>query len=85
MRAVTTARDLGRRICEERERAGLTQAMLAERIGLSETGLQRIEAGYPTTTPRLFDLARALGVEPAAFFTKPGTRKRKPGRPRKRR
>ena len=84
LRVVTNLRDMGRRIAEERERAGYTQAELAERIGLSEKALQRIELGAPTSTQRLLDIARSLGVDGAVFFVKPANRKRRVGRPRKR-
>jgi transcriptional regulator with XRE-family HTH domain len=72
---------MGRRIAEERERAGYTQAKLAERVGLSEKAMQRIELGAPTSTQRLLDIARALGVDAAVFFMKPASRKRRVGRP----
>jgi transcriptional regulator with XRE-family HTH domain len=75
---------MGRRIAEERERVGFTQAELAERVDLGEKAMQRIEHGGATSTQRLLDIARALDVDVVVFCTKPISRKRRIGRPRKR-
>ena len=56
-------------IREARKRAGLTQAALAERIGLDQSGVSRIERGErPVTVDVLVAIARALGVPPAALL-----------------
>ena len=81
---MTTLRDIGRRIAEERAKADYTQAQLAERVGLSDKAMQRIEYGGSTSTARLLDIAKALDVHPRVFFLKPKSEKRRrPGRPRR--
>ena len=54
---------LGSRIRQARDRAGLTQEQLAERIGVSRTAIARYESGE--IEPKLHNLAAialALGV-----------------------
>lgn len=54
---------LGARIAAARQQAGATQAALAERIGVGEEAVSRIERGAVTPTlPRLLDIAEALGL-----------------------
>lgn len=49
--------------------AGLTQEALAHRAGVDRQSINRIEnAAYGTSLPRIFRLADALGVKPAALF-----------------
>lgn len=51
-------------LAQARQAAGLSQAGLAERAGLSRMALQKLEAG--SSDPRLssvLELARALGME----------------------
>ncbi|MGG5810874.1 helix-turn-helix domain-containing protein [Falsiroseomonas sp. CW058] len=71
MKQRTSAADIevGQRVRLCRQRRGLSQSGLAERIGVSyqqlhkyETGQNRISAG------RLADIASALGVTPADLF-----------------
>jgi transcriptional regulator with XRE-family HTH domain len=47
---------------EARERAGLTQAGLAARVGTTQSAIARIENGAEPTLPRLEDLLAACGV-----------------------
>jgi HTH-type transcriptional regulator / antitoxin HipB len=60
---------VGRRIAELRERAGLTQADVAETIGTTVSNLQRIEYGTQNVTlETLVKVANALGVKVADFL-----------------
>lgn len=60
---------LGRRIAEQREKAGLTQAQLAKAIGLERTAISRIEQGRQgLDTLQLTAIADALGKAPLVFF-----------------
>jgi transcriptional regulator with XRE-family HTH domain len=68
-RAQNADRHVGAKMRERRVMLGLTQAQLAERIGVTwqqghkyETGLNRLSAG------RLYQVAQALGVEVGYFF-----------------
>lgn len=61
--------DLGARVRVERERLGLTQAELAERMGTTQPTIARLEAGG--VTPSLDTLHRAaesLGLELVVDF-----------------
>jgi len=65
---------VARRIRERRIMLGLTQQQVAELVGVAyqqahkyENGANRVSAG------RLYQIARALGVEPAYFFEGLGT------------
>lgn len=56
---------LGRVICSLREERGLNQTQLAEALGLTQSGLSRIERG--ATVPDAYvlrRLAEALGLDP---------------------
>ena len=61
--------DLGRRICEHRERAGLSRAETAERAGLSAGYLAYLESSQDPnpTQATLIRLAAALGTSPGAL------------------
>ena len=60
---------LGRRIAQERKRAGLTQEQLAAALGLERTAVTRIEQGSQgLDTLQLSAIAEALGRPPIAFF-----------------
>lgn len=64
-----TRESLGKRIAEERKRAGLTQGQLAVAVGLERTAITRIEQGRQgVDTLQLSAIADALGKPPAAFF-----------------
>lgn len=55
--------DLGRRIARARERRGLTQAQLAEALGLSQSAISRIESGVRAVDSlELARIAAVLGV-----------------------
>jgi transcriptional regulator with XRE-family HTH domain len=65
--------DLNRRFGEavraQRVRAGITQAALAQAIGLERTSVTNIESGIQTVTvPTLVKLCRALRVSPAVLL-----------------
>lgn len=63
MSAKTLGKSLGERIALHRKRIGLTQAELAEILGVESESISRFERG--STLPsllRLFDIAHALGV-----------------------
>lgn len=65
----TYKRLLGRRTRELRKDHGLTQAGLAERLGVTQEYLGKIERGLAAPSFLLLvDLARGLGVEPAALL-----------------
>jgi transcriptional regulator with XRE-family HTH domain len=73
--------DIGRRIEEQRERAGLSQEEAAERAGMSAEYLAYLETSL-TPDPSQGDLARlaaALGAEPGAL---PGAGQAMPPGPR---
>lgn len=77
-------RDLGLRLAELRAAKGLTQATLAEEVGVSLRYVQAIEGGRQNL--KVLSLSRfadALGTSMADLFCKPKTRKRGPGRPPK--
>lgn len=63
------AERLGNRLKEERARLGLTQAELAERVGVSRKTINTVENGVfvPSTTLAL-KLAAALGRPVEALF-----------------
>ncbi len=66
------AHDLGSRIRDARERAGLNQTVLGKRTGLERTAITKIEAGARKVTAlELVRIADALGVRMARFFEEP--------------
>jgi transcriptional regulator with XRE-family HTH domain len=75
--------DVGRRIGELRQRAGLTQARIAEGLGMTVTNYQRIEAGTQNLTLRTMGrIARMLGVKVADLLVPPEDSRAKPKRAR---
>lgn len=82
---VQLQRDIGRRVAELREARGLTQAELAEVIGISSHYMQRLEAGAHALTLRTLTwLADAFKVDARELLDPPLTRAPRPaGRPRK--
>jgi transcriptional regulator with XRE-family HTH domain len=76
--------DVARRAAELREAAGLTQEVLATRLGISDVYLRRIEGGRVNLSVKsLARLAAALEVEVTSLFVPPRVRaRRKPARPR---
>lgn len=64
------AERLGNKLREAREAAGLTQAQLAERIGVSRKTINTVENGvYIPSTLIALKLAAALGKPVEALFT----------------
>jgi transcriptional regulator with XRE-family HTH domain len=62
-------RHAGARVRERRTALRLSQAALAERLGVSFQAVQKYESGMARmSTGRLYDVARALGVAPGFFF-----------------
>ena len=54
---------VGERIKEVRQRRGITQLWLAQRIGISKQGMYAIEAGHADPrSSRVAEIARALRV-----------------------
>lgn len=57
--------DFPRRLRDARNAAGLSQAQLAERVGLTQGRIAQLERGDPSDLQQRYDLAVALGVDPA--------------------
>ena len=75
---------MGRRIAEVRAERELTQATLAEELGVTTRYVQRVEAGSENlTVETLVKFANALKAPLADLFAQPTTRTPRPGRPRK--
>jgi transcriptional regulator with XRE-family HTH domain len=76
---------VGRRISELRERAGLSQAEVAEKLGTTVSNYQRIEHGLQNTTlAMVLKISHIIGVEPIEILAPPKSRRRRRrGRPRK--
>lgn len=71
----TTDRDIriGRRIRTAREAAGVSQAALANALGITFQQLQKYErAKSRISAARLQDVANPLGVPVASFYDEPG-------------
>ncbi len=63
---------LGRRVAELRLRAQLTQAQLAERLGVATETISRLERGVVLPSlETMNDLAAALGVDLSELFSFP--------------
>lgn len=77
-----TLKNVGRRVAELREKAGLTQAQQAERFGFELKYLQRIEAGGENLTIRsLVKIADVFGVAVTELFRQARSKQAGPGRP----
>jgi transcriptional regulator with XRE-family HTH domain len=64
-----------------REAAGLTQPQLAERAGMNQYGIAKLEQGVREPSwATVQALAAALGVSCEAFMDKPPTRRRQKGK-----
>ncbi|MFE9103510.1 helix-turn-helix domain-containing protein [Actinomadura geliboluensis] len=62
--------ELGNAVRQRRLALGLTQTQLAERAGLTQPALSRLESGGPTPTIGVLDrLAHALGARLKVEFT----------------
>ena len=57
------AADVGQRIHDAREAAGLSQRELAHRMGTSQAAIDRLESGVGATLTTLQRVATALGLE----------------------
>jgi transcriptional regulator with XRE-family HTH domain len=76
--------NVGRRVAELRQHAGLSQAQLAERLGVSVQYLSRVELGTNLTLNTMVKLANAFRVSVPDLFQAPGPEmKVRRGRPRK--
>ena len=53
------------RLRDARKASGLSQAQLAERVGLTQGRIAQLERGDPSDLQQRYDLAVALGVDPA--------------------
>ena len=77
----------GPRLKELREKAGLTQKEVGEKVGVSTNTVARLERGENTPSwPTVVALAQALGVSCEDFMKEPEpqpTEKAGPGRPKK--
>ncbi len=60
------------RIRELRKQAGMTQAQLAQAVGVGQSDISRIESGQrQVTVPQLCAIAMALKVHPAELLPMP--------------
>ena len=73
MTDMVTSRDIGLKIKQLRQQAGLSQEKLAEMVGLTFQSIQKFESGQTTlNVTRLQEIAKALQVSVTEFFsTKP--------------
>lgn len=63
------AKNVGMMIAKYRKQAGLSQAKVAELLGLSIDSISRIERGnIVPNVPRLFEFAALFGCEPSDFL-----------------
>jgi len=76
-------KNVGQRLAESRKLRGLTQQVLADRLGVTMRYVQAVEAGGENLTLRsLAEWANVLKVTPSVLFETPAPSVRKPGRPR---
>ncbi len=63
---------VGRKLCQQRERCGLTQEDLAGKVGLTRTSITNIEKGRQRVLLHTFiDIVSALGVLPVDLLPVP--------------
>lgn len=60
--------------------SGLTQAALAEKVGVSQAAIQKLTSGKARRSTRLLDIARALNVQPEWLLAETSTM-RQPAHP----
>jgi len=63
-------KQFGKNIRDLRMKNNLTQRDLADKSGLEESAIQRIERGYNSTLKTLLKLANAFDVELSCLFEK---------------
>ena len=56
------------KISEIRKKKGITQAELAQRLGINRAHLSKVENGHNTSTQLLAKIAKELGVSMKDFF-----------------
>jgi transcriptional regulator with XRE-family HTH domain len=62
-------KDVGARLRTLRKERGMTQAELAERVGIQQSDLSRMEKGeYRVSINNLFKLLKVFGLQLAEFF-----------------
>lgn len=62
----------GQAIRRKRKELGLSQSVLAKRVGISTNALCSIETGRSTPSPATYDkIFNALGVSPIVFLISP--------------
>lgn len=70
-------RNLGLNIAYYRKKRGMTQEALAEKIGIDQTHMSKIEvASVGVSLDTLFKLSKALDIPPNQFFDIRGEQKR---------
>ena len=65
------------RLRDARKASGLSQAQLAERVGLTQGRIAQLERGDPSDLQQRYDLAVALGVDPHRLDTRLASTKRR--------
>jgi len=69
---MTDDQKIGRQVVRRRKQLGLTRAALAERVGISEAQISKLErGGLPFRNALLAQFAQALGVKPVYFYVWP--------------
>jgi len=67
---VENSRLLGKQIKKRRKKKGITQAELAEKVGVTTVYMTYLETGkYFPSIKRLIKIAKVLGVRVGDFFT----------------
>jgi len=82
-RAEQVILNVGRRISEIREELGWTQQQAAEKLRMPVNNLQRMDMGMNLTIRTLVRMAKGFGVPTRTLLDDPVSKKRRPGRPRK--
>jgi transcriptional regulator with XRE-family HTH domain len=72
---------VGNRLREARKEAGLTQAELGTKVGMTQVSISDLENGKSAGTTNIATLAAVLGVSPLWLQEGRGPKKPEPGRP----